>query len=140
MPTKTEYINTGEGKSEKALGEAAVGTAAIEQIGGLLRDLVKASLSNPLIGILISVITVDLLQQAGFLTKERAGLMIIIISAAAGITLSTEIVTAIGDLIPKLGGSATSIPSVITPSGNVFVFGEGQSEQLNALLSKLAKK
>lgn len=123
---------------ESSLGTAAVLTSGIEEFGGIIKELIRASMSNPMIGLVVSIISLSVLGKAGVVSDGDKKVGMILIGAAAGIQLTAEIIDDLSKFVPSVQSGGT--PSLVTPSGNVLVFGSDQNAQLNALLSKLATK
>lgn len=142
-----EYL--GSRPKDTGNGTAAFSNIAIQGIetfGDILKELIRASMSNPMMGILVSLIVIDVLENNKILRNDSvdsngvghsstALMMKGIIVAAAGVSVAGEIIQTIGDIVPLAQGSR-SPASLLQPSGQVLVFNDKNNEQLNALLQK----
>lgn len=95
--------------------DSAIATAAIDNLGSVVRELVHAAVANPLVGILISLITVDVLENAGVIRPATSALMVRIITIAFGVEITIEGAEAIssvlsGPLSSIFGGSSAPPP------------------------------
>jgi hypothetical protein len=122
-----------------ALSSTAIATTAISEFAGIIETLLKASMSNPLIGAITGLLIADIFENTKLLTHDQAVGIRTLIYAASGIALSEQILNGISDFIPKLGGH-TPPASILAPSGQVLIFGDKDSIQLDALLKSLASK
>lgn len=112
----------------------------VSTVGDVIEMLLKASMSNPLIGIIAAFASGAVLHKAKILTDQEWTNLKIVLFASAGITLSVDVITAIEKIvIPTSGFSSTQVPT--QPSANILVFSDNKDQaQLNALLQQLALK
>lgn len=133
------YSKKNEDKSAQALAAGAIVTSGIENSAAIIRDLLKASMTNPLIGAVTGLVMSDLLLKMKIIDPNTASGIKIMIFAAAGIALTSELIADVTNIF-KIGDSVTTNDKLLTPSANVIVFSDGDKAQLNALLQNLAAK
>jgi hypothetical protein len=118
--------------------------AEIDLIKELTRDfkdviveLLRVGASHPLVGFMITVVTVDVLNRLKIIDEGTALLVDGVASAVIGGDAAASIITSLTDAIPKFGAGA-AVPDVAKPSGQVFVYG-GDSGKTAEIVSALLK-
>jgi len=82
-------------------------------------ELIKASNSNPLIGLMVAVVSTDILNRTGVISKQAYNIMMAII----GISFTVDEVGAVTAIVSKIFGQSTSsIKDLITPSATTIVY------------------
>lgn len=114
-------------RAQRRLTREALKTQALLQSIGiietLLKELVRASESNPIIGITISILTADISYKLHLITKTAyIGVMVAIGASEAG-----SIINDISDLIPSFKKASDDS----TPSGRTFVYADSSDDKAN---------
>lgn len=119
------------GYAERKVAETQAGAqtkvAAIEAAGGVVRELVSAAKSNPIIGCAVALIVADVLASARVITARTEAFIFIMVGTAFGVTVALEVLdtgAAIASSVnPFSGGGATAPdPSeLIRPSAQTVV-------------------
>ncbi|MHB1830777.1 MAG: hypothetical protein ACYCO0_05290 [Candidatus Micrarchaeaceae archaeon] len=106
-----------------------------DKVEGIIKELVRASLNNPLMGIAVAIITVDVLYRAKIISITAAQAIYV----AAGVYEGGQIIADIAEIIPSIG---TKQNSAAVGENNTFAFTEtsSKSSELDALLTRLGKK
>lgn len=132
------FITEGTGNRDKDAfnAGASVLNQAIASGEGIIKSLMQASMSNPLMGVIAAIITLDILYKQNVISSTAywSGLSVVI--AGAGISLVDQTLKALEDVLPF----APASQPITQPSGQVLVFGDADQAQLNALLSKFVPK
>lgn len=116
-------------RAQRRLTREAMKTQAILQSIGiletLLKELVRASESNPIIGITIAILTADIAYKLKIITMTAyVGIMV-----AIGASESGAIINDISDLIPSFHKASDDS----TPSGKTFVYADSGDSNKNNL-------
>lgn len=115
-----------------ALAAASVVNTALAQAGGILESLLKASLTNPLVGILVTLTITDILANAKIINTDTQTMIKVMIGAGVGIELATEV---IGEVlvvkqvlagVSNIFGGKSSNANLFTPSATTIVMGENR--------------
>lgn len=132
-----EKIKTDEGNTTAI---TSVLNEVVQQGGELFQQLLQVAMTNGLVGACLMLYINDILYRKNIIGVNTFNAAFGLVIAGAGISLTDEILTSIGNaLVPKF--SATSSASFATPSVNVLVLGNKQdTAQLNALLQGLSTK
>lgn len=133
MPVLDRPVKDGSG----ALAGAAIGTSAIESFAGIMKELLRASMSNGLVGATVCIMAAALAKKAGVINDNETKIIYGIVLAASGANIAGNLISDLESILSKAQFNNTSIA---TPAGQVLVFGEAGSQQLNALLEKLKSK
>ncbi|MEM3795205.1 MAG: hypothetical protein QW429_04960 [Thermoprotei archaeon] len=97
-------------------------------------ELVRAANSNPLIGILVSVITVDILARTRIIDPATAAGLYTAIGVIEGASVGSAIINDFTDVFHLFSNTPTT---PLTPSANVIVYGDSQGKDIQALLQRL---
>lgn len=140
MVEEVEYKTRG---SDGADATALVIAQGISSASNILVELIRAGQSNPLIGAVVGLVTGDMLQKLGVITETTNTEIRLLVLAGTGVAVGSEISQIISTLNPadalkNITGSQS--PSLMQPSGTVFVYGSSDNSQLNALLAQIAAK
>lgn len=134
----------GKPKDNSAAAGAVVLTQALQSTEHIFVELLRASLSNPLMGVVSGFVTVAVFRKAGILTDQEATNVKLVLLIAAGVSITEEIIKAVatGATLASLGiNVGGSSDSLLKPSGQVFVFGQNsENPELKTLLQTLVKK
>lgn len=105
-------------QKEKIEDMAAKGAISImKEIPGIYKELIRASISNPIVGIAVAVSAADLLRRAGLISQEAATIILVSVGAVEAAETAS---TLLSDLIPFKNSANELIPSAKT-----VVFGSG---------------
>lgn len=94
----------------------------------LLREFIRAGISNPIIGVAAAIIISDILKRAGLLSLEGQTAVLV----AVGVLTAGSVITDIGNLLPFHSSASSTEPSAST-----VVFGDGGSKELAGLIESL---
>lgn len=140
-----------QSQSADSLALAGMISAALQEGGDIVKQLLQTAMTNPLMGIVVSIVVLDLLHKpkydssgkaipnSGVLSDSAYNWAMGLIVAAGGIDLAGSVITDIAQFIPSLRFTAAQ-PALVQPTTQVLVLGNTGTDQLNALLSKLASK
>lgn len=133
-----KIIEKNTNRSEAEIGADILGQA-LATGGDIIKQLLQASMSNPLIGAITGLAMANILERTKVIDHNTATAMVIVVFAATGIALTNEVLQDFTN-ISKVFSSGNANPNLLTPSGQVLVFGEVSNSQLNALLGKYKVK
>lgn len=127
-----EYVDGLMGKKETGL--EFLSTTVVTS-GEIFKELLRASMSNPLMGIMACFIAGATFHKAKVITDQEWANLKIMIFAAGGISLTVDLIQQLETVVvPALGLFNKTSDSLTKPTGTVLVFGDTTSSQLNALL------
>ena len=135
MPIPSKNLKA-DRKLTKQLAEQEFAQNLIGDVKDIVKEVIRASNSNPLIGILTSIVAIDVLYRAKIISLTAVQAMYV----ALGVVEGGSVIAEIGDLIPSLGGKA---PPETTPSATTLVYadsGETGDSKIDALLERIGKK
>jgi len=123
-------------RSKQGMDATQIVDTAIEQAGGIVKQLLQAGMSNPLLGAVTGLIVTNILLRTKIIDDNTALGINLLIFSAAGLALTNEVIQ---DFTKIFSLSGNSNPSLLEPSASTLVFTEGSNNaQLNALLGQLA--
>lgn len=102
---------------------------SVEKILEVLKEMVRASTSNPLVGIAVSVASADMLNRAGLLSDVARDIIWVSIGAVEATQAAGNLLS---DLIPFKNTSNDLLPSATT-----IVFGDSSSKTNSGLIESL---
>ena len=118
----------------------------IEKFGSSLGkigiELVRASNSNPLIGLMTVFISTDILYRLKIIDVITATAIFTAAGALEGAEIAEGVITDIGDFF-KVFGAQNKTPDPITPSASTIVYGGSDSDtqdMVSALMERLKPK
>lgn len=102
----------------------------------ILRELVRTANSNPIIGVLLSIVTIDMLHRAKLIGENAVVAFYIVIGAIE----SGSVISDIANLWPSFTRNTQVDP--VRPSATTVVYGgeNGKDIDLQALMEQLSKK
>ena len=106
-----------------------IGGMSIEKVLEILKEMVRASTSNPLVGIAVSVASADMLNRAGLLSDAARDIIWVSIGAVEATQAAGNLLS---DLIPFKNTSNDLLPSATT-----IVFGDSSSKTNSGLVESL---
>jgi hypothetical protein len=115
----TEEVKRPQQKNNDMAIFAAVINTALSTGGDVVQELIRTAQSNPIVGIFLVYLLCDVAQDKGLIHGDSVLAVKGIILAAAGLELTSEIVTALSDLVPSAGTKA--VPSLLTPTATTIV-------------------
>lgn len=141
-----EVINPGKAKTKN---ETDLEMVKVEEMGKILnkalgtggdvvKELLRAAMVNPLIGLVVALIISDMLEKSKVILPETGILIKTLIVATAGVDLAGDIIARILRVLPFAPVAAKN-NELFTPSASTIVFSDS-NEDLSALLSRLGKK
>ena len=101
-------------------------------------EIIRTANSNPLLGILVSVVSVDILSRLKIIDPGTAAGLYVAIGTIEGAEVATGVITSLGDVF-HIFGKSPSAPNLIEPSATTIVYGTGKSEDLQALMKLMNK-
>lgn len=101
-------------------------------------EIIRTANSNPLLGILVSIVSVDILARLKIIDPGTAAGLYVAIGTIEGAEVATSTLAALGDVFHIFGKSPTA-PNLIEPSATTIVYGQGNSVDLQALMSRMGK-
>lgn len=119
-------------------------TAVLEEFvskgGDIIKELLRAAMVNPLLGVFVVLVLTDVLEKRQIIFSETAIMIKTLIVSAAGVELGAEIINVIRAILP-FAPAVSPQPEIFKPSAQVIVFGEGMdSNKLSALLASVKLK
>lgn len=133
----TVYIEKPQKQNtEAALAAATLITQSLQSVEGVLRELIRASMSSPLMAVTVTFISSDILEKAGLIKPNTSSLLKLLAGGAMGASLAGTVLDDISQFAPDLVNQRAAAPNALASSGSVFVFGQNSNDQINALLSK----
>jgi hypothetical protein len=109
---------------------AGTGQVTIAGILDIMRELVRAATTNPLIGAVVAVIFADLLAQLKVIQPGTRNIIFGFAGVGFGVEVATELITAADGFLDALdpfksgsSGGNSSNAGVMTPSAQTVVFG-----------------
>jgi hypothetical protein len=125
----TRYRHKKMEESDKIFGEInKLGKGAVE----VLKAMTQASISNPLLGIVTSLIFGDVLYRARVIDIQTFTGIAVSVGILEGAAVTEGIIQDVSDFF-KIFGSQSKSSDPITPTANVVVLGHDQKD-LQALL------
>lgn len=113
--------------------------AGLATAGSITKELLRAAMNNPMLGLVVSLMLSDMLEKAGVIHKETAYLIKGIIISSAGVNLTADVLKLLTRILPFAPPAETN-NELFTPKAQTIVFADGaDSAQIAALLSKLGK-
>lgn len=109
-----------------------VAGVTVEKVLSLLTELLRAGMSNPIMGLAGSVMIVNMAKRAGLIDQEAETIILVAVGAVTAAETAGSIIT---DLVPFKNNSNEMIPS-----GQTFVFGDGGKSELSGLIESLKNK
>lgn len=101
-------------------------------------EIIRTANSNPLLGILVSIVSVDILARLKIIDPGTAAGLYVAIGTIEGAEVATGIITSLSDVF-HIFGKSPSAPNLIEPSATTIVYGQGNSVDLQALMSRMGK-
>jgi hypothetical protein len=101
-------------------------------------EIIRTANSNPLLGILVSVVTVDILSRLKIIDPGTAAGLYVAIGTIEGAEVATGVITSLTDVF-HLFGKSPAAPNLIEPSATTIVYGQGNAIDLQALMSRIGK-
>lgn len=125
----TRYRHKKMEETDKIFGEInKLGKGAVE----VLKAMTQASISNPLLGIVTSLIFGDVLYRARVIDIQTFTGIAVSVGVLEGAAVTGEIIQDVSDFF-KIFSSQSKSSDPITPTANVVVLGQDQKD-LQALL------
>lgn len=121
---------------------AGTGQISIEATMGVMKELVRASTTNPLVGAAVVCIFADLLTSLKVIQPGTRNIIFGFAGVGFGVEMSVELITAADgflDALDPFKGSAGASPSadVMTPTATTVVYGDEVKAGGAAALSRL---
>lgn len=148
-PTDAQAKAYGERKVAETQRSTSIMVTAIDNLGSIARSLIDGAKSNPIIGVLIALITVDILEQGGIIRTSTKDLMVKLVLIAFGVEVTAEIAGMIFNALPWGHAGGTSNSDLLKPTLQTNVEnppvpkggggGEGASGATAALTGAIAK-
>lgn len=136
---KSEYMRTyrrSKLKSEREL------MTFLGNLSGDIKDIaieiIRTANSNPLLGILVSVVSVDILSRLKIIDPGTAAGLYVAIGTIEGAEVATGVITSLTDVF-HIFGKSPSAPNLIEPSATTIVYGQSKQEDLQALMKLMNK-
>jgi len=101
-------------------------------------EIIRTANSNPLLGILVSVVSVDILSRLKIIDPGTAAGLYVAIGTIEGAEVATGVITSLADVF-HIFGKSPSAPNLIEPSATTIVYGQGKQEDLQALMKLMNK-
>lgn len=125
----TRYRHKKTEEMDKVFGEInKLGKGAVD----VLKAMTQASISNPLLGIVTSLIFGDVLYRAKVIDIQTFTGIAVSVGVLEGAAVANTVITDVADFF-KIFGSQSKSNDPITPTANVVVLGQDQKD-LQALL------
>lgn len=102
-------------------------------------EIIRTANSNPLLGILVSVVSVDILSRLKIIDPGTAAGLYVAIGTIEGAEVATGVITSLSDVF-HIFGKSPSAPNLIEPSATTIVYGQGNAVDLQALMSRIGKQ
>lgn len=131
---------TQKAQAVEVAGIEAATAVATEGIG-ILKELIRASVSNPLLGPVAAVIVSDMLQRAKIIGPGAAGIVQSFSAWSMGVGLGVSAATTAANIIDQLNpfdmfkAPPPNPPDLIRPSAQVVVFGDAAGEKVAKALA-----
>jgi len=97
-------------------------------------ELIRASNSNPLIGILVSIVSVDILSRAHIIDSATAAGLYVAIGAIEGASVAGTIISDFTDVFKIFSKSPTQ--DLVRPSASTIVYEMSKGKDLQTLMNK----
>jgi hypothetical protein len=104
------------------------GLDIVKEIPGLLKEFIRAGISNPVMGVAGAIIVSDILKRTGVISLEGQTAVLV----AVGALTAGNVITDIGSLLPFHQNASSTEPSAST-----VVFGDGGTKELAGLIESL---
>lgn len=118
-PVKTGYA---EREVAKTQAQADIATTTIHETSALLRSLIEASASHPVLGCVFAFILADVLAKGRVISPGTASAIMHIAGVAFGATVTLEVVEGVASITHVFGGPQAPNPAdLIRPSATTIV-------------------
>jgi hypothetical protein len=123
---------------ERQLAQMGFAESVIHDLKDITVELIKTAQTNPLVGIAVSLVTVDILKRLHIIDEKIFDLLVLIISAAAGVDLARALLEG---LIPGTGNVdlIKPVPSTYTRADTMQNHAGDQKAETSAILGMLSK-
>ncbi|MCI4320604.1 MAG: hypothetical protein L3K23_10840 [Thermoplasmata archaeon] len=99
-----------------------IAVAGITSASAVVRELITVAKANPIIGVVLAAIVVDVLDQAKVIRPQTSIFLFNCIGVAFDVTVAAEIVDIFGEINPfKSGGGSNSNSDLIKPVPTTIV-------------------
>lgn len=105
-----------------AVSLASVAETGIETFGNVLRELIKASTANPVIGASVAVITADMLNKGGLIRDDTRAMVNTMVFVAFGVDITVQVIDEVGSII-GFGNKSGTEPDLLKPVPTTIVYG-----------------
>lgn len=102
-------------------------------------EIIRTANSNPLLGILVSIVSVDILSRLKIIDPGTAAGLWVAIGTVEGAEVASGIITSLADVF-HIFGKSPAAPNLIEPSATTIVYGQGNAVDLQALMSRIGKQ
>jgi hypothetical protein len=126
-PTAEQARGFADRQVAKTQAAAQVVSTTVEAGAAVIRELVSAAKSNPVIGVALALITANILRKASIIDAKTEATIFTIATVAFGVTITLEVVEGIGAAINEIdpfsqGGATPPNPAdLIRPSATTIV-------------------
>lgn len=123
------------------------------EVKEIVIEVIRAANSNPVIGILVSIIAVDMLYRLRLIGAQTVVALYVFLGVIEGGTVAANLIDAagnfvgdLGSLIPSFGSKTTNQASqadLVTPSATTLVYGQqtlaasGETAALTSLINRI---
>jgi len=113
--------------------------SGLSTAGSITKELLRAAMNNPMLGLVVSLMLSDMLVKSGVMQKETGWLIKGIIVSAAGVDIAGDIIGLVTRVLP-FAPPVTKNNELFTPRAETIVFADGGAEDIKALLTRIGKK
>jgi hypothetical protein len=93
---------------------------ALQQVGSVGVEIIRSTQGNPAVGLFVTLLLTDVALKQGLLSPGSATIIKTALAAEAGITITSELLTAIEEFVPTIG-TKTTTASILTPTVTTLV-------------------
>lgn len=104
----------------------------------VIRSMLQASLSNPLMGIVSAITIGDILYRAKIIDIQSFTAIMVSVGALEGTAIAGSIIQDVSDFFKVFQGQSQSTDP-ITPTASTVVVGSEGNKDLQALMSQMSK-